>query len=145
MVNKRGWLRIVEASLAIVIIFGALVALTRTSKPVIDNSLGERIPVLLDELAQNKDLREQVISYDTNQSEDAQMNKEILNNVNSFIGDRIQASIQHVAIICDPQELCSLSQYPKNAGSVYSYERIISSTLQNFSPKKVKLFLWRAN
>ncbi|MBX4196550.1 hypothetical protein KW805_03105 [Candidatus Pacearchaeota archaeon] len=148
MVNKKGWLRIVEASMAIIIVFGVLLALTNNRTTTPGNNLGEQIPSLLDEMAQNKTIREDVIRYNASTTITAAQqaeNQRILTRVEGFVGERIEQSINHTVKICNPEELCSLAVYPHDADAVYSYERIISSTLESYDPKKVKLFLWRVH
>ena len=64
VVNKKGFLRILEAVLAILIVIGFLFVLSinRVQKP--ESKLGEDIPALLDEIAKNDDMRRDVVSYD---------------------------------------------------------------------------------
>lgn len=134
--NKKGWIRIVEAALAILIIFGVLLTVLGTRQIILNGQdLSALIPPLLEEISKNVTLREKIISNDSSAIVD----------INLYLKERIkQPYLNYTAKICLPTEVCSLESYPINAkGDVFAAERIISSTLTQYNPKKVKIFLWR--
>lgn len=134
--NRGGIVRIIEAVIAIMIIFGVLLTIYGTRQAMISQrDLSEMIPPLLEEISKNVTLREKIVS-DSNAIPD----------LDSFLADRIKEPYLNYAVqICNPNDLCSLSSYPANAqGDIFTSERIISSTLTQYNPKKVKIFLWRA-
>jgi len=134
--NKNGWLRIVEAALAILIIFGVLLTVLGTRQMMLNGQdLSVLIPPLLEEISKNVALREKIVSNDSS----------ALSDINLFLRERIkQPYLNYTAKICIPTEVCSLEAYPANAkDNVFAAERIISSTLTQYSPKKIKIFLWR--
>jgi hypothetical protein len=133
MVNNKGWLRIVEASVAIMIIFGVLIVVNGSQRFTEQQDLTRLIVPMLDEIARNVSLREQVVSG----------SEESILQINNFVNSRLkQSTIAYEVAICDSSEICSLEVYPAEATEIYAAERIISSTLQDFAPKKIKIFLW---
>jgi hypothetical protein len=133
MVNKGGWLRIVEASVAIMVIFGVLIVVNSAQRFTEQQDLTRLIVPMLDEIARNVSLRENVVSGGSNNVQE----------LRDFVGERLmQSNIRYEVAICESTEICSLSEYPADAREIYAAERIISSTLNTFDPKKVKIFLW---
>ncbi|HVY01698.1 MAG TPA: hypothetical protein VHA12_02965 [Candidatus Nanoarchaeia archaeon] len=133
MVNKKGWLRIVEASIAIMIIFGVLIVINSTQRFSEQQDLTRLIVPMLDEVARNVSLRENVVVGGENSVE----------QLRDFVSTRLkQSTIKYEVAVCESGEICSLQEYPSNAREIYAAERVISSTLNTFSPKKIKIFLW---
>ena len=138
MVNKKGVLRIVESTVAILIIFGVLLVLaTRADEGEIED-LSNRIGPLLREIASDNVLRVKILTGDSS----------AISDIEGIVEDRINnPSINQRAVICDPLEFCGLESYPDvSDGNIYSDERIITTTLSSLGdldPKKVKIFLWR--
>jgi hypothetical protein len=135
MVNQRGWLRIVEASIAILIIFGVLLIITRNSAPQPSSTdLASMTIPILTEMANNLTLRDYIVRQGNTS----------IPELTTFVGARIkQSSVKYEVNVCDVDSLCALPQYPAGIANVYAGERIVSSTLNEFNPKKVKIFLWR--
>lgn len=134
--NKGGWLRIVEAAVSILIIFGALLIIFNTQIEISEKNLSDTLPSILDEISKNLTLREKIVSgNDTG----------IINEINLILSKRIkQPYLNYTVKICEPNEICSLEAYPENAqGDIFAAERIVSSTLTQYNPKKLKIFLWR--
>jgi len=128
MVDK-GWLRIVEAFIAITLILSvfSVMYFKGHSKNSIAEDFDKKMGVILDEVSASFDLREEVL----NNNEKA---------INDFVATRFASGWKISARICNLNELCSLQEYHQE---VYSKERLISSTLQKYAPKKLKLFVWQ--
>ena len=145
MVNKRGWIRIVEASIAILIIASSVFIIYRGVVVNKEFDLTQIITPILEEIGKNITLREKILSYQPSSGE------EIPPEIRDFVSARIKKPYLNYTIkICDPNFLngCALENYPENARSgVYADERIISGTVtqKQFSPKKIKIFLWEMN
>lgn len=134
MVNKRGWLRIVEASIAILIILGVLISVNSGNNNTSSEDLSEKITPLLEEIASNYTLRESVVQNSANESE-----KQIL----EFLKTKItNPSVDYTVRVCLIEDsTCALETYPSQ--EVFVQERVISSVLGNISPKRVKIFMWK--
>lgn len=66
------------------------------------------------------------------------------NDLKVFLATKIQnPSLNYTVKICELNNtLCPLVPYPGE--EVYASDRIISSTLYEIEPKRVKIFLWKA-
>jgi len=131
--EKRGWLRILEAFIAIILIIGALIVIYSKTieKPKKAEEIYKLQGAILDEIADNPELREAVLN-------------ENITRIIDFIGDRTYPSFNFTIRICEVNDICSLQYYIGEEGNdVYSTERVISSTLEKYEPKKLKIFMWR--
>ena len=81
---------------------------------------------ILKEIANNYQYRESVFKNDT-----------VI--LNKFINQSLNEVFDFTIRICDINQMCGLRLYREN---VYSEEIIISSTLKQYSPKKLVLFVW---
>jgi hypothetical protein len=128
--NKKGWLRILEAFIAIILIAGVLAFVySRTIGKPTDRAeeIYKLQKTILDEIAADPQFRNASLQMD-----------EVI--ISEFVGDRVPPGFNYTVRICDVADICGLPYYKKE---VYSSERIISSTLEEYDPKKVKIFMWR--
>jgi hypothetical protein len=138
MVNKRGFLRIVESTIAVILVLVALVFLSahRAAPESID--VGVILPGLLDEVARNLTLREKVVGdYDEESTESA---------IESTLSEKIENPSVNLSVeICNVTEVCFLEPYPDTESDIFSSERVISSSIKDetFEPRRIKVFLWR--
>lgn len=135
MVNKKGILRIIEASIAILIILVAIISLSASRRASTEKDLSETINPLLEEIAKNNSMRDEIITSPVS-AEYA---------IRTFLGSRIkEPNIGYNVTICNLNEICDLSYPGKVSGNVYAGSRIISSSLGGSAtaPKRVSLFLW---
>jgi hypothetical protein len=141
--NRKGIVRIIEVTIAIILIAGVVLTLAASKKTVYEKDLSEILPSYLEEAAKDSVLREQIIV--TRMSEEAEV-RAAEGNLTKFIGIRITNPNYNFSIrVCLPTEVCPLNPYPLEArGNLYAAERIISATLmKEGETKKVKLYLWR--
>ena len=126
MVNKRGLIKLVEATLGILLIFSFLLffSLSKTQSTTLDPT--SLLNPVLEEIASDKNLRAEILAEDSSGSQILAAEK--LKNYNFEIS------------ICDPLKLCAQTQFPDE---VYTAEKIISSTLNEYKPKKLKIYLWQ--
>jgi hypothetical protein len=143
--NRRGFLKIVEATIAILIIFGALLIISSPREVQKPKDLTETLPPLLEEVAKNQTLRTKIVKdYDVN-NQGASGNEPIINEIVNFLKPRVANPAFNFTIrVCSLEDRCALVPYP-DVGEVYVSERVISSVIgeSNFNPKKIKIFLWR--
>lgn len=148
MVNRKGWLRIVEASIAILLIASAmLIFANRNSISSRQDYLQDSINPILEEIAKNSSLRTNVLEYNLAANEADNTNNLTLYSLGLFVKSRLSG--QNVGIlvrICPTNQTCPLKDYPSEAKSgVFTDERIITTNpIQNdFSPRKIKVFVWK--
>lgn len=128
--NHGGFLRIIEATVAVLIIASVLFVFTsRQSAISSDVDLTERAREILQEVAGNSTLRNASLNDDAETLED-------------FISRRIpELYLDFEVRICDDiGSACGQSSYVE--GNIWSAERTISSNLYYLGPKKLRLFIW---
>jgi len=131
--EKRGWTRIVEAIIAIMIIASALIVITQTQEK--NKSEKEYVTeierTILTELAANSEMREKVIE----ENESA---------IEKFVRERMPLSLNFSVKICNVSDVCNLEsvEHPPDK-NIYAEDIMISSSLADLSWKKVKIFAWR--
>ena len=135
--DKRGFLRILEAILAVLIILGALLfVVMKNNAQDAENSgdsLCKEAEGILEEISKNNSLRESVLDRDDLA-------------IHNFLRIRINNPlIDYRVKICNPDELCSLSEGGLDKIDVCASERLITTTPSRteFQPKKLKVFLFR--
>lgn len=133
--QRRGWMRIVEASISIVILLSVLFFLYTRDAYAEDLGLDERARSILTELSSEARFREAVI---TNQTE----------IVRQAVAEKIPEShLLFEVRICELDEVCGKSNF--TSSNVYAAERVISSSLERNpssggdDARKVRLFIWR--
>ena len=70
MVNKKGLIRIIEASIAILIIFSALFIVFLNRPAPEERDLGRIIHPLLEQISQNNSLRNSTLNYNLKKEEE---------------------------------------------------------------------------
>tara|TARA_B100001971_G_C18048932_1_gene461742 strand:- start:84 stop:488 length:405 start_codon:yes stop_codon:yes gene_type:complete len=128
--ERKAWLRIVEAFLAILIIIGAvLVILSRQEQGAeIDDSVYEKQRQILEIISKNNSLRTEVVSGDNTK-------------INESISKLISPSWNFATNICELDNICSKPGDYQDT-EVFATEIIITSNLTNYSPKKLRFFVW---
>ena len=133
MVNKKGWVRLIEAMIAILIIFGVVLVVSFRSRVAIENDLTPLIRPVLEQIADNATLREMVLAGNNT-------------GIDDFVKTKINGATDSKVMICEISDICGLSPLPSTLkGDLFSLERVISATPDkaNYSPKKIKIFVWR--
>lgn len=133
--QRRGWMRIVEASISIVILLSVLFFLYTRDAYTEDLALDERARSILTELSSEASFREAVITNQTNA-------------VHQAVAQKIPEShLLFEVRICEIGDVCGKSNF--TSSNVYAAERVISSSLERNpasggdEPRKVRLFIWR--
>jgi len=134
MVAKRGWIRIVEAFVAVMLILSVFVYIYyRTNQSSLSGRILNLEQRTLDEIAYNDSLRLAVINYE---------NKTIYD----FIKTRIGGNLDYNLTICRPEEVCGLASYPSGNKEVYARDTLIftggPTGNVEYAERKIKLFVW---
>ena len=128
--DRKAWLRIIEAFLAIMIIAGAILIITIRQKPQIDISeeVYEKQRQVLKIISENEVLRNNIL---------------IENNimVDNTIQGLIPGAWNFSTNICDINLICP-NPVSVIEREIYSTEIIITSNLTKYSPKKLRFFVW---
>ena len=128
--NKGGWIHIVEASLASIFILTVLFLFYSSTQDRNEPDFSILARDILIEISRNVTLRNAALAKDN-----AFLHEAVKDKIPSYLSFEIK--------VCEVDNVCGKSEYTE--GSVYAGERIISSVVNSgqFSPKKVKLFIWR--
>jgi len=129
-INKKAWLKILEAFLAIVIILSAVLIIMVKQKPKADLSenVYEKQRQILDIISKNDSLRNDILIQDNTK-------------INALIYNLIPRNWNYSTSICDINLVCP---NPKQVHEtdVYTTEIMITSNLTKYSPKKLRFFVW---
>jgi len=139
---KKGWLKIFEASISITLIMGfiVLVYAQNIQRPSQSESLLRWEESVLDEVKSDPVLRDAVIN-----TPDIVCDPEQGGGIYDYVRDKIIKNFPGFGFscrVCDIDEACGPIDPPDYRPEIYSEERIISSTLTKFAPKKLKIFVW---
>jgi len=131
MKNKKAWLRILEAFIAIMLISSVLIVLyTKNVQKTKKTAVYEFQKTVLDEIATNDELRNAVLG-----------NKSSVETLlRGFIMPRVPLEFKFDVKVCELEEICNLNEYHENT---FASERTISANLTKYYPKKVKIFMWK--
>ena len=130
--SKKGWLIILEAFLAIMIVAAVLLfVLNRSTKEDISDVVYEKQREILTVIANNESLRNEAISRN---------NK----TINEFIVNTINSNWGYTLNMCDSEDICN--QGVPIDRDVYASEIFISANYTDFPGKKItklRFFIWR--
>lgn len=128
--NRRGWLRIFEAVIAIMIVMGVLLLFYKNDGPSGDFSkyVSDLELRILGDISSKETLRGFVL-----QGNESEISKFILTNLPSNLNFSVK--------ICDLNQLACSPQLTIEK-NLYIEERIIGSSLDSYDPKIVRLFVW---
>ncbi len=134
--QKRGWMRILEAVIAILILASVLIYFT--VKNQVDTQNKQAVQRIIDlqanilqDIASNSTLRNATLQNDT----------VMLRN---FIEFNLDRSLNFSIGICLINEtICPPVPTITTRSDVFVDERIVSSTLDNYNPKLLRLYVWR--
>ena len=138
--GKKGWIRILEATIAIMIVAGVLLVVasrSTVSKEDISEEVYQLQREVLNDILLKPELRTSAFAEDTN-------------GLNEFAKTKIPDSFNFSIKICELTNSagdvagCKMDNYI--SGDVYAEEVILGSDFKpgqtGYNPKKVKLFIW---
>jgi hypothetical protein len=127
--NKRGWLKIFEAVIAIMLILGAVLLIYANQQTTNTNQryIADWQVEILNRIAENETLRNATINL-----QEAP--------INHFIENNTPPNLNFTIKICNLTGPCGLDIYISE--DVFSQERIISGLIDNYNPKRIRFFVW---
>lgn len=141
--DKRGWIRIVEATVAILLIVG--VSLIIINQRYVKDDMSEKVyedeAEILKEIQLDNDLRNSILTVSIVPIESGTTG--FPTDVIAKIDERTPAYLDDCwAKICEVNENCYLDNLPPDK-DVYAHSVIITVTQgAGYSPKQLKLFCW---
>ncbi len=132
MRGKGGFLRVVEAVIAILLIGGvmAFIYVTQIQGQDAEEEANRNLRILLNEIESNQELRNYVLEE----------NKRL---IDEKIRGILPAHYGFKSRICELEEICGVV-IDETDGAVYSNKVSVSVTLDSsdFDPKKIRIFIW---
>lgn len=132
--NRKGWLRIVEVSISILIIIAVLLVIV---KPNFVQTTNDKSKIgILDIIAENDYYRGKILQYSPGIDDD--IDNATINEINSFINSSGDISgYNYKFLICNLNDECNIQSNKE----VMSEERIIiMNSTYTGSPKRIRLF-----
>lgn len=134
--NKKGWMRILEATIAVMLISGVLVIIytKQPSKEEDKNAyLTDLQKRILKDISTQSNLRNLVLN-------------ENITELEKEVERHLPSTIRYSLRICDLSKPCKLNETTFKetlSKDVLAEGTIISTNLIKYSPKKVMLFIWQ--
>jgi hypothetical protein len=141
--NKRGWIRIVEAFVAILLIAGILLLVVGQDylqKEDISVGIYKEEILILRQIQLNENLRSDLLTVSTLPIEWNDFSTNGLSNVESHIDSKVPSNLECVAKLCAIDILCDLTTTLDK--DIYAQQVIISANLNDYKPRQLKLFCW---
>lgn len=140
MIGKGGFLRILEAFIAVTIIAGVLsfIYVNQVQKPNQNESMHQLLRIVLEDIQNDETLRGAVLGGDyKDSSQEASNNRKLIKDE---IGKIIPEELEFDIKICDLNEICTLDNLIKK--EIFSDAISVSSTLKEYNPKVIRIFIW---
>jgi len=137
--NKGGWIRIVEAVVAVLIIASAFTfLLIRNQQKRTGDEASQLGRALISQITNDDELRGEILKKDLSSANSALIIKG--DSVYNFIEERVPDYLGWEIKVCKVNFVCGMNEFIEK--QVYVNEAIISSNLEEYDPKKIKLFIW---
>ncbi|MBT4136234.1 hypothetical protein HOD75_02060 [archaeon] len=129
--EKKAWLRIVEAVIAIMIVISAVTIIISRQNTSVDISdvVYDRQEQILNVISKNDVLRTEILAENNA-------------GVDNYITQVIPPSWEFSTNICEPNAICSNPDQTVIDKDVYTSEILVASNLTDYTPKKLRLFSW---
>lgn len=139
--SRKGWIRIVEAFVAILLMTGVVIIVLNKGEFQRENisSTVHNVELsILREIQLSDLLREEILG--TNGTVEWESFPAQVPKIKSKIESRAPGYLECVAKICDITDPCSLAGDEEK--NIYAESVIITSNLEIFNPRLLKLFCW---
>tara|TARA_Y100000310_G_scaffold344913_1_gene460486 strand:+ start:15335 stop:15775 length:441 start_codon:yes stop_codon:yes gene_type:complete len=139
--KEHGWIRIVEAFAMILLIAGIfLIILDKDSPESISQEIYEKEQGILREVQLNDSLREDILNLNIGSLPVEWNDTNFPQNLKDKIISKTPSYLNCEAKICKTDNNCVLSESKDE--NTYTQEVLIASTINTYSPRKIKLFCW---
>ena len=131
--NRKGWVRVVEAFFAVLIVLGAVLVVMQKQIETVDISdvVYEKERALLTIIANNDSMRNEILINNTD-------------SIDVFVRSNLPNNWDFVTNVCNIDMTCNRNT--PDDRNVYVSETFITSNLTDFpggKSKKLRLFIWR--
>lgn len=140
MKNKKGWLRIMEAVVAIMILSGVILVVYSKQAERID--VGSAVYDIQKQLLVDVSLNDSLRNYVLNKDESS-LQKYMDSKIPSYLDSKVK--ICELTEDITPCKLDEASFLTIKDKSIFAEETIIAANFSSYSPKKVVLFVWESS
>jgi len=135
--NKKGWIRIAEAFIAVLLVIGAAIIVVGggIQREDISEEVYDIEIAILREIQLNNTLRSEILGTSGTIEWDG-----FPSGTKNKIIAKTPGWLECEGKICPPESTCLLGE--ESEKNVYAQSVLITSTLYNFNPKQLKLFCW---
>jgi hypothetical protein len=143
MKNKRGWIRLVEAFLSVLLIAMVLVIIINNQNIKTNDaptSVYNYEIYMIKSVELNDSLRNDIVLMSDSNLPSNWENSTFPINVKNKITNLTLSSLFCEAQICQTNSSCDFWQEIKS--DIYTQRVFISSSYQNYNPRQLKLFCW---
>ncbi len=135
--NKKGWIRIAEAFIAVLLVIGAAIIVVGGGIQIegISEEVYDIEIAILREIQLNNTLRSEILETNGTIEWDG-----FPSETKNKIIAKTPAWLECEGKICPPESMCLLEE--ESEKNVYVQSVLITSTLDIFNPRQLKLFCW---
>ena len=129
--DRRAWIRILEVFLAILLVMGSVLVILarRPTTADISDEVYEKQRQIINVISKNDDLRKDIIIGENSE-------------VDTTISKMLPNHWSFATRICGLDTVCPLNLEEAYKNEVYSTEVVIATNLTQYSPKKLRFFVW---
>lgn len=139
--SKKGWIRLVEVFIAILLMTGVLLIVANRNNPTEENAIylemSQKELAILRNIELNDSLRTEILNAPSLPIEWGGFDS-VVPNVKSSIIYLTPPDLQCEAKICWTNRICTLDEL--SGDNVYAESVVISADLNKYSPRQLKLF-----
>jgi hypothetical protein len=144
--NKRGWTKIVEAVMAVLLIALFLLFVLEQRESSYERNISEEIfevqNAILREIQLNSSLRSSILESSVPLST---LEENFPSDVKIFLEEKTSENLNCAAKICNltEEEICSIDEIYENVeGNIYVRQVLIFSEVGLYEPRNFRLFCW---
>jgi hypothetical protein len=141
--NRRGWIRIVEVFIAILLITGSLALLIKNNKvnnEEIELQIHDKMVPVLREIQTNNTMRDAILDASL-PVEWENFESQGLTLVRNKIINKIPSGFDCKGKLCALDETCTITLLEEE--NIYAETAFISADLDTYAPRQLKLFCWK--
>ncbi|MBD3247008.1 hypothetical protein GF378_00105 [Candidatus Pacearchaeota archaeon] len=144
--DKRGWIRIIEAFIAVLLVAGALLIVINQGyigKADISEQVYEVQLAILREIELNDNMRSNLLEINEGDLPVKwdEFDSQGLTNVKNKINERVPDYLNCTAKVCLLDVICYSEGAPVDR-DVYAQSVAIAANLETYSPRQLKMFCW---
>jgi hypothetical protein len=141
--QKKGWIRIIEAFVAILIVAGVLLVTVGegyiNKEDISEKVYNDQIKILR-EIELDSSLRNDILNLEVSiipvESDEPDFPQGLTDKINIRMPNYLECK----AKICELEKVCALNSYVEK--DVYAQPVAIAADENNYSPRQLKLFCW---